>query len=183
MVIKRQNPKRLSLVENMFKISLGTTWNFEGREGQSMKKTCFFSYIPTIWLKQYKVLFKIKPADLWRKKKATSSTSTHVMIVTKDAQSPECYICKCNFCANRRLFQHLNTSCRKNNITWKVDVNINNHSAVLQENLSQQDQEHENFYWITVPGSVYQKDLEEAYEQIVYCCKNVFMVPTGTSIY
>ena len=30
-------------------------------------------------------------------------------------------------------------------------------------------------------GSVYQKDLEEAYEQIVYWRKNVFMVPTSAS--
>ena len=28
-------------------------------------------------------------------------------------------------------------------------------------------------------GSVYQRDLEETHEQIVYCRKNVFMIPTG----
>ena len=32
-----------------------------------------------------------------------------------------------------------------------------------------------------MPGSVYQKDLEEAYEQIVYWRENDFMVPTGAS--
>ena len=28
-------------------------------------------------------------------------------------------------------------------------------------------------------GSVYQRDLEETHEQIVYWRKNVFMIPTG----
>ena len=32
-----------------------------------------------------------------------------------------------------------------------------------------------------MPGSVYQEDLEETYEQIVYWHKNVFIVPTGAS--
>ena len=32
-----------------------------------------------------------------------------------------------------------------------------------------------------MPGNVYQEDLEEAYEQIVYWRKNVFMVPPGAS--
>ena len=60
-----------------------------------------------------------------------------------------------------------------------VDVSINNESAVVQENLNQQDQERKKFYWNTVSGSVYQRDLEETHEQIVYWCKNVFMIPTG----
>ena len=33
----------------------------------------------------------------------------------------------------------------------------------------------------TVPGRIYQKYLEEAYNQIVYWRKNVFMVPTGAA--
>ena len=33
----------------------------------------------------------------------------------------------------------------------------------------------------TVPGRIYQKDLEEAYNQIVYWRKNVFMVSTGAA--
>ena len=33
----------------------------------------------------------------------------------------------------------------------------------------------------TVPGRIYQKDLEEEYNQIVYWRKNVFMVPTGAA--
>ena len=33
----------------------------------------------------------------------------------------------------------------------------------------------------TVPGRIYQKDLEEEYNRIVYWRKNVFMVPTGAA--
>ena len=90
----------------------------------------------------------------------SSTTSTQVVNITQDAQSPKCYICKRNFRTNRGLLQHLNTCHRKNNI----DVNIGNQSAVVQDDLTQQDREREKFYWYTVPGSVYQKDLEEAYE-------------------
>ena len=68
-----------------------------------------------------------------------------------------------------------------NTLIPNVGVNIDNQLAVVQEDLTQQDREREKFYWNTVPGSVYQKDLEEAYEQIVHWRKNVFMVPTGAS--
>ena len=33
----------------------------------------------------------------------------------------------------------------------------------------------------TVPGRIYQTDVKEAYNQIVYWRKNVFMVPTGAA--
>ena len=97
------------------------------------------------------------------------------------AQSPECYIFKRNFRTNKGLLQHLNTCRRKNNTVPNVEVNIDNESAVVQEDLTRQDRERKTFYWNTVPRSVYQEDLEEAYEQIVYWRKNVFMVPTSTS--
>ena len=103
------------------------------------------------------------------------------MLRFKDAQSPECYICKRNFRTNRGLLQHLNSCRRKNNIISNVDVNIDNQSAVFQEGLTQQNQEREMFCWNTVPGSVYQKDLEKANEQIVYWRKNIFTLPTGIS--
>ena len=106
---------------------------------------------------------------------------TQVANITQDAQSPECYICKRNFRTNKGLLQHLNTCRRKNSTVSNVHVNIDNQSAVVQEDLTQQDRESEKFYWNTAPGNVYQKDLEEAYEQIVYWRKNVFMVPTGAS--
>ena len=98
----------------------------------------------------------------------SSTTSTQVANITQDAQSPKCYICKRNFHMNRGLLQHLNTCRRKNNTVSNVDVHIDNQSAVVQEDLTQQDREREKFNWNAVPGSVYQKDLEEAYEQIVY---------------
>ena len=36
-----------------------------------------------------------------------------------------------------------------------------------------------NFIGIHVPGRIHQKDLEKAYNQIVYWRKNIFTVPTG----
>ena len=111
----------------------------------------------------------------------SSTTSTQIASITQDAQSPVCYICKRNFRTNRGLLQHLNTCRRKNNTVSNVYVNIDNQSAVVQEDLTQQDRECKKSYWNTVPGNGYQKDLEEAYEQIVYWLKNVFMVPTGAS--
>ena len=43
------------------------------------------------------------------------------------------------------------------------------------------EQQHEDLYWNTVPGRIYQKDLEETNNQIVYWRKNIFMVPIGAS--
>ena len=60
--------------------------------------------------------------------------------------------------------QQLNDCRRKNNTTTNVAANTENQSVVVQEDLIQQDQEHEKF---TVKGSVYQKDLEKASEQIL----------------
>ena len=91
------------------------------------------------------------------------------------------FIYKCNRRTNRGLLQHLHTCRGKNNTASNVEVNVDNQSAVFQEDLTQQNREREKFYWNKVPGSVYQKDLEEAYEQIVYWRKNVFMVPTDVS--
>ena len=115
----------------------------------------------------------------------SSTTSTQVVNSTQDAQSPECYICKRNFRTNRGLLQHLNTCRRKNNTASNVDINTDNQSAVVKEDLTQQDQEREKSYWNTVPGSVYQKYLEEAYEQIVYWRRYVLKdqpVPLVTSL-
>ena len=79
----------------------------------------------------------------------SSTTSTQVVNITQDAQSPKCYICKRNFRTNRGLLQQMKLCI------YYVALNI--------------------------PGSVYQKDLEETYEQKVYWWKNVFMVRTGAS--
>ena len=111
-----------------------------------------------------------------------SKTSTRVENSTQDVPCPECYICKRSFSTNIELLQHFNTCRKKNHTTSNVDVNIENQSTVVQKDLTQQqDQEREKFYWSKVPGSVYRKDLEGAYEQIVYWLKNVFMIPTGAS--
>ena len=71
-----------------------------------------------------------------------SATSTQVVNIPQDAQSPECNICnicKLNFHTNRGLLQHLNTCRRKNNTVSNVDVSTDKHSSVVQEDLTQQD--------------------------------------------
>ena len=66
---------------------------------------------------------------------------------------------------------------RRNNIN---ELNSNNDPIVNNEGRNQEQiDEPETFYWNNVPGSVYKRNLEEAYEQIVYWRKNVFMMPTG----
>ena len=62
---------------------------------------------------------------------------------------------------------HLNNRCRKNSTASNADANIENQSAVVQEDLTQEDEERKKFYWNTVPRSMYQKDLEEIYEQFI----------------
>ena len=52
----------------------------------------------------------------------------------------------------------------------------------MTREVQEPEQQHEDFYWNTVPGRIYLKDLEEAYNQIVYWRKvHIFMVPTGSA--
>ena len=79
----------------------------------------------------------------------------------------ECQICGRSFRTNRGLPQHLNT-CRRRN-TANLNVSSNNESDEKNDNEVQEpEQQHEDFYWNTVLGRIYQEDLEEAYNQIVY---------------
>ena len=93
----------------------------------------------------------------------------------QENQTTECHICDRSFRTNRGLLQHLHTCRRRNNINGLTN---NNDSMANDEGRNQEQIEPETFYWNTIPGSVYQRNLEEAYEQIVYWRKNVFMVPT-----
>ena len=96
----------------------------------------------------------------------------------QENQITECYICDRSFRTNRGLLQHLHICRRRNNINGLTN---NNDSMANDEGRNQEQIESETFYWNTIPGSVYQRNLEEAYEQIVYWRKNVFMVPTGAA--
>ena len=95
-------------------------------------------------------------------------------------QGNECQISRRILRTNGGLLQHLNT-CRRRN-TANLNASRNNESNENNDNKVQEpEQQHEDFYWNTVPGRIYQKDLEEAYNQIVYWRKNIFMVPTGAA--
>ena len=99
---------------------------------------------------------------------------------TQNNQGNECHICRRSFRTNRGFLQHLN-NCRRRN-TANLNARSNNESDKNNDNEVQEpEQQREDFYWNTVPGGVYQKDLEEAYNQIVYWRKNIFMVPTGAA--
>ena len=96
----------------------------------------------------------------------------------KTLEGNECHICRRSFSTNRGLLQHFNTCCRRN--TANLSTSSNNESGENNDNVVQEpEQQHEGFYWNTVPGCVNQKNLEKAYNQIVYLRKNIFMVPTG----
>ena len=95
-------------------------------------------------------------------------------------QGNECHICRRCFRTNRGLLQHLSTCHRRN--TANLNASSNNASNENNDNEFQEpEQQHKEFYWNTIPGRVYQKDLKEANNQIVYWFKNIFMVPTGAA--
>ena len=72
-------------------------------------------------------------------------------------------------------------TCRRRK-TANLNATSNSESHENNDNEVQvPEQQHEDIYWNTVPGAVYQKDPEEAYNQIVYWHKNIFMVPTGAA--
>ena len=72
-------------------------------------------------------------------------------------------------------------TCRRRN-TANLNASRSNESDENNDNKVQEpEQQHEGFYWNTVPGRIYQKDLEEAYNQIVYRRKNILMGPTGAA--
>ena len=99
---------------------------------------------------------------------------------TQNNQGNECHFCRRSFRTNRGFLQHLNNCHRRN--TANLNARSNNESDKNNDNEVQEpEQQREDFYWNTVLGGVYQKDLEEAYNQIVYWRKNIFMVLTGAA--
>ena len=87
-----------------------------------------------------------------------------------------CHICGRSLSNDRGRLQHLNTWHKRN--TANLNASNNKESDENSDNKVQEpEQQHEDFYCTTVPGRVYQEDLEEAYHQIVSWRKNIFMVP------
>ena len=74
----------------------------------------------------------------------------------------------------------MNTCRQKNtgnpNASSKNEADENNNKKGQEP-----EQQHEEFYWNIVPGGVYKKKLDEAYNEIVYWRKSIFLVPTGST--
>ena len=98
---------------------------------------------------------------------------------TQNNQGNECQICRSSG-TNRGLLQHLNT-CRRRNTENLSASSSSKSNENNDKEVQEPEKQHENHYWNTVPWRIFQKDLEEAYNQIVYWHKNVFMVPTGAA--
>ena len=73
----------------------------------------------------------------------------------------------------------MNTYHRRNTANLKASSN-NESDENNDKKVQETEQQHEDF-WNIVPGKIFQKYLEEAYNQIVYQRKNIFMVPTGAT--
>ena len=71
------------------------------------------------------------------------------------------HLCNRNFCTNRGLIQHLNTCTRK-----QAD-NVLQHSSA-NDVLNEEAQARERFYLKEVPGSIFERDIQQVYDKIVY---------------
>ena len=95
----------------------------------------------------------------------------------RDVHGAKFNICKRVFRSNRGLLQHLNTCRRKNNVIterngFNVETSyINASRLTLQEDPGR-------FHWNNITRRIFQKDLDKAYEKIVYWRKNLFMLPS-----
>ena len=72
-------------------------------------------------------------------------------------------------------------TCRRRNTENLSASSSSKSNEKYDKEVQEPEKQHENHYWNTVPGRIFHKDLEEAYNQIVYWHKNVFVVPTGAA--
>ena len=105
-------------------------------------------------------------------------------VQSKNNQGNQCYMERRGFRTNRGssvlLLQHLNT-CRRRH-TANLNTSCNSESDENNDTgVQEPEKQHKDFYWNTVPGGVYLRDLEEAYNQTVCWRMNKFMVPTGAA--
>ena len=105
-------------------------------------------------------------------------------------ENASCNICARTFRTNRGLPQNLNF-CRRRNITSNGNQTItisndNNDNTSNSNNSNDNDipdkiEGQEKFYWNLVAGSTFEKDLNNAYENIVHWKKSLFMLPSGVT--
>lgn len=84
----------------------------------------------------------------------------------------EYYICKGLLRWNSRLLQHLNTCRRKNKLFTEI-YGFNVEAQCIDASRWSIQENPETFCFSKIPRSVFQKDLDEACEQIVYLQKNL----------
>ena len=97
-------------------------------------------------------------------------------------------LCQRAFKTNRRLLQHLRF-CRKinreNNISSNTAINDSNNIAATNDKSdihnSNGNGDYETYFWTNVRGTVFEKDLTDAYENIVHWKRNLFRMPSGAA--
>ena len=89
-------------------------------------------------------------------------------------QFVSCNICQRGFKTNRGLLQHL-SFCRKrnreNNINFNTAINGSNNIAATNDKSDSHDSNgnggYETYFWNDVRGTLFEKDLNDAYEKII----------------
>ena len=102
-------------------------------------------------------------------------------------QYVSCNICQRALKTNRGLLQRL-IFCRKRNREYNINSNtaINDSNNIVADNDnsashdSNGDGDHETYFWNKIRGTVFDKDLTDAYGKIVHWKRNLFIMPSGT---
>ena len=100
----------------------------------------------------------------------TQSDST--LELTGNENEFRCMLCDRNFRTNRGLIQHLKT-CRRKQADNALQYSPPN------DVLNEETQVRERFYWNEVPGSIFERDIQQVWDKIVCWRKNIFMVTSG----
>ena len=103
-------------------------------------------------------------------------------------QYVSCNMCQRGIKTNRELLQHL-SFCRKRN----RENNINSNTAIDGSNSreaandksdshnSNRNGGYKRYFWNDVRGTVFKKNLNDAYEKMAYWKQNLFMMPSGAA--
>ena len=103
-------------------------------------------------------------------------------------QYVSCNICQQAFKTNRGLLQHVSfyrKRNRENNINSNTAINDSNNISATKDKSDSHDSngngDYETYFWNDVRGTVFEKDLTNAYKKIVHWKRNLFMVPSGVA--
>ena len=100
-----------------------------------------------------------------------NTQSDNTLELTGNENEFRCILCDRNFHTNRGLIQHSKTWRRK-----QAD-NVLQHSSA--NDVLNEAQVRERYYWKEVPANIFERDIQQVYYKIVYWRKNIFMVPSG----